>query len=380
MHLPDYNGGSIVNLMSSIKSVFNSDYLYNPLMDFDIAPYKDRDIVFIVIDGLGYDFLMKHGNNSFLKTNIRKKITSVFPSTTASAFTSLSTGVAPQQHGLTGWFIFLKETGILTSILPFVSRAGGISLSNIPFTDIYDQESFFHDLNVNSFYILNENYVNSQCSKILGKGSRRMAFTDIDSFIRRIKNVLDCSGERKFLFAYWDKFDETCHKEGVNSRAAREHFYMLDKEICSLADSLKEEDVALILTSDHGLIDTSKERTVNLSDHSPLAETLTLPLSGEPRVAYCYVHPERTLDFENYVADRLHKYCDLYKSRELIEKNFFGLFEPNKKLYHRTGDYTLIMKENYIIKDLLSGEASKDFKGVHGGVSGGEMYVPLITV
>lgn len=380
MHLPDYNGGSIVNLMSSIRSIFNSEYEYPLLKDFDITPCKDKNVVFIVIDGLGYDFLMEYGKNGFLKNNTRRKITSVFPSTTASAFISLSTGVAPQQHGLTGWFIFLKETGILTSILPFASRAGDLPLSKIPFNDIYDQESFFQRLNVSSFYILNENYVNSQCSQVLGKGARRMAFSNIGSFIGCIEKVLDYNDEKKFIFAYWDKLDEICHREGTNSRMTLEHFYMLDKELSTLAASLEDKKTTIIVTSDHGFIDTSKRQTINLADHPSLADTLTLPLSGEPRVAYCYVRPDKTSDFENYVSDKLWECCDIYKSQDLIDKGFFGLFQPNEKLYRRTGDYTLIMKKNYIIKDILIGETFKEFKGVHGGVSREEMYVPLIFV
>lgn len=379
MHLPDYNGGSIVNLMSSIKSIFESDYEYPLLRDFDITSCKGKNIVFIVIDGLGYDFLMEYGNNGFLKSNTCQKITSVFPSTTASAFTSLSTGVAPQQHGLTGWFIFLKETGILTSILPFVSRAGGVSLSKIPFNDICTQESFFQRLKVSSFYILNENYVNSQCSQALGKGARRVAFSNIKSFIGSIKNILECNDERKFIFAYWDKLDEILHREGSKSKMAKEHFNMLDKELGTLAGLLDDDKTAMIVTSDHGIIETSQKRTVNLADHPSLSDNLTLPLSGEPRVSYCYVRPDKTLDFENYISNILHECCDLYKSPDLIGRGFFGLFQPNEKLYQRVGDYTLVMKENYIIKDILIGETFKEFKGVHGGVSQEEMYVPLVV-
>lgn len=379
MHLPDYNGGSIVNLMSSIKEIFKSEYQYPVLRDFDITPFKDRNIVFIVIDGLGYDFLMEYGKNGFLKTYTQKKITSVFPSTTASAFVSLSTGVAPQQHGLTGWFIFLKETGILTTILPFTSRTGGLSLSSIPFEDIFDQKSFFQGLNADSFYILHESYVDSQCSQVIGKDSRRMAFSDMTDFIRQIKNALDFNNKRKFIFAYWDKLDEICHKKGTKGRATQDHFYMIDEKIGTLAGTLRERDTAVIIVSDHGIIDTSNRRTINLKEHPLLAETLTLPLSGEPRVAYCYVRPDMTSEFENYVTDNLREFCDLYRSSDLLEKGFFGLFKANKKLYHRTGDYTLVMKGNYIIKDLLSGETFKGFKGVHGGVSREEMYVPLIV-
>ena len=47
-------------------------------------------------------------------------------------------------------------------------------------------------------------------------------------------------------------------------------------------------------------------------------------------------------------------------------------------MYQRTGDYTLIMKENYIIRETLSGQKYKELIGIHGGLTSEEMFVPLI--
>jgi hypothetical protein len=105
-----------------------------------------------------------------------------------------------------------------------------------------------------------------------------------------------------------------------------------------------------------------------------------MPLSGEPRVVYCYVNPQKIKDFENYVKTEFKDACDLYKSDELIKDNYFGLFEPNEKLKDRIGDYILIMKENYIMKDLVLGEEQHVYVGNHGGVSEEEMFVPLIVI
>ena len=380
MFLPDYNGNSIVNLMSSIRAVYGSEYIYPLLNDFDIDPFTDKNIVFIVIDGLGYNYLMSCENRSFLKENTAKKMTSVFPATTATAFVTLSTGVAPQQHGLTGWYMFLKETGILTTVLPFVTKAGGTPLSKISFSDICNVSSIFVGLNALSYYIINRNYVNSQCSRTIGKGAKRMAYSDINEFIKRIENALEFSDKRKFIFAYWDLFDEICHEKGAKSCEAAEHLTMLDQKISSLASSLKNKNTSLILTADHGFVDTSKDHTVYLSDHPDFKEMLTLPISGDSRVAYCYVKGGMFREFEKYYNDNLSKYCNLHKSRDLIDEGYFGLFEPNERLKDRTGDYTLIMKENYSIRDPILGEKMNgELKGVHGSLTSNEIFVPLIV-
>jgi len=69
---------------------------------------------------------------------------------------------------------------------------------------------------------------------------------------------------------------------------------------------------------------------------------------------------------------------EMFKSEELIKKHFYGLGVPNPKLADRIGDYVLIMKENYMLKDDI--EKKKKFhKADHGGVSREEMLVPLIV-
>ncbi|HLD61630.1 MAG TPA: alkaline phosphatase family protein [Patescibacteria group bacterium] len=101
MNKPNYKNGSIVNLMASIKKAFGGKSAYEPLKNFDISSVY-KNIVLIVIDGLGYEYLIKHGKDSFLYKNLKGKMTSVFPATTASAMTTYSTGLAPSTTRFNG--------------------------------------------------------------------------------------------------------------------------------------------------------------------------------------------------------------------------------------------------------------------------------------
>jgi hypothetical protein len=381
MYKPDYTGNSIVNLISSIKAVMGGTYSYAPLNDFDLPDINNKDIIFIVIDGLGYEFLVKYGRGSTLLKNLKKKITSVFPATTASAFTSLVTGVAPQQHALTGWFMYLKEIGAVTAILPFKTRAGNLSLknSNIEFKVICKEESIFSDLRAKSFFVLRKDYADSQYSRLMSKGAKKMVFSNMNGFFRQINKALNLRGNKKFIFAYWDNLDEICHKRGTSSKKAQKHFDDLDKKITLLTMSLEKKNTVIIITADHGLIDTrEKEKIIELKDHPVLADTLATPLCGDPRVVHCYVRPDKIGYFEQYTTKTLDKYCEMYRGEDLIKEGFFGLFEPNDKLCERVGDYILIMKDNYIMRDTVPGEKPNRNIGNHGGTSREEMFVPLM--
>jgi len=136
----------------------------------------------------------------------------------------------------------------------------------------------------------------------------------------------------------------------------------------------------LLITADHGFIDTTPERMIKLHEHPVLQDCLSLPLSGEPRVAYCYVHPHRSQIFVDYVREHFSQSMDLFESQALIDQGAFGLGDAHPQLAQRVGDYTLIMKDNYVIKDWVAGEKPFFQYGVHGGTSELEMQVPLIVL
>src|SRR5205085_2630768 len=116
-HLPDYGGGSLVNLIASIVKACGGRARHAPLKNFEVA--EARNIVLLIVDGLGDRYLMSRGAGGALASRRRGAITSVFPSTTASAITTSYTGCTPLEHGLTGWFTLFGEAGCVGSALPF---------------------------------------------------------------------------------------------------------------------------------------------------------------------------------------------------------------------------------------------------------------------
>lgn len=380
MNKPNYQNGSIVNLMASIKKALGGKSNYEPLKSFDVSNIS-KNVVLLIIDGLGYEYLIKCGKGSFLHKNLKGKMTSVFPATTASAMTTYSTGLAPQQHALTGWFMYLKEIGAVSVILPFTTRAGDLKLSTgkVKYKDIYNEKSFFEGLKATSISIKHKAYINSEYSCLVDRGAKKLPFANLNEFFKQINKALRITRNRKFVLAYWAKFDSLCHEKGTNSQEVKKHFNKLDEKIKILAKSLK--NTTIIISADHGLIDTKeKNKIIELKNHPQFVETLALPLSGEPRIVYCYVRPRKIKQFESYVKTKFKKCCEMHKSDDLIKNNYFGLFEPNKKLKERIGDYVLIMKENYIMKDFVLGEKQNIPIGNHGGVSKEEMFVPLIVI
>jgi len=378
--MPNYKNGSIVNLMSSVLQSYGADSRYHPLPVLPADELRQyRNVVLIVIDGLGDEFLAAHGRKSIFAKYRRGKMTSVFPATTASGITTFLTGVAPQQHAITGWFMYLKEMGMVMKILPYVTRSEEICLKSA-FRNFYHEKSVFQQIDADSHYVIHSHHIDSQYTEAMTVNAKRVAYHTLTDMVQKMREVVTGRKSKKFVSAYWPDLDAYSHSYGTESVEAVQHFETLNTHITSFVESIRKTNTMVLITSDHGLIDADESKVIRLKEHQDLARTLVLPLCGEPRAVYCYVHPERVATFEKYIEEHLSDYCTQYRAQTLVAKNYFGLFEPNPSLSDRIGDYILIMRENYVLKDTIVGEREYSLKAYHGGMTKEEMYVPLVVM
>ena len=198
------------------------------------------------------------------------------------------------------------------------------------------------------------------------------------SCFKNVEDIVKSSQQPKYIYAYWPDFDRHSHDFGCNSSRVNAHFAELDEAFEKLLTAVDGTNTAVVVTADHGFIDTDSARVLQLSDHPVMQDSLVLPLCGEPRVAYCYVHPDKQQQFTDYVKTELADCAELKLSSTLVDEEYFGMGLAHPNLYERIGHYTLIMKKNYVFKDRLLGEQPFSHIGVHGGTSTNEMYVPLI--
>lgn len=381
MVLPDYQGGSILNLMASIESACGGNPPYLPLRALppdEIA--GARNLILLVIDGLGYDHLAQAQADA-LHSGLRAKITSVFPSTTATAITTFLTGLAPQQHGLTGWFTYFREIGSIAAVLPFQPRHGGGSYreSGIEVATLFGHTPFFDRIAVPSHVVSPLWIVHSDFNAAHSGRAQRRGYRTLEGMFQAITEIVQSGAESKYIYAYYPELDTLAHQHGIGSPRAAKCLSMLDAAYTQFMATLEGSGSCVVVTADHGFVDAGAGRQIALDQHPALAESLVLPLCGEPRAAYCYVHPDKTVLFEDYVRSELAEQTRLFKSRQLVEEGWFGPGEPHPRLLDRVGHYALVMRENYAIKDWLTGERRYTHIGLHGGVSAAEMYVPLIV-
>ncbi len=381
---PDYQGGSIVNLMSSIAAAHGYRSLYYP--DLTICPPERlrqfRSIVLLVVDGLGYKYVRHNGAGSLLHGHLEGSITSVFPATTAAAIPVFLTGYPPQQHGLTGWFTYLQEFGAIVAILPFVTRSGRQPLATDRFDprQLTNQLPLFNRIDTLCHTVMPVDIAYSTFNRAFSTGATIHPYRTLRQMFNTVRRLIAAQVQTQYIYAYWPGFDRLAHTYGINSNQVRRHYDLIDAEFARLKRTIAGTDTMVIVTADHGFVDSDPTRMILLADHPMLGETLMMPLSGEPRLAYCYVHADKRKQFEGYVNGELEGCVDLYLSQDLINQHYFGLGKCHPSLADRIGQYTLMAKEGVTIRDRVQGEGPIRDIGVHGGVSADEMYVPFITL
>jgi len=386
MHLPDYHGGSIVNLMRSIERALDARPCAAAAAypDLNALPAQAlagaRNIVLLIVDGLGHDYLTGAGAGSALHRDLRARISSVFPSTTATAISSFLTGVGPQQHALTGWHVWLRELACLAATLRFRPRHGGAALSKAGIVprSLYTAEPVFDRLAVKSHVVSPADIIDSDYNVAHCGSAQRRPYKDLPALFSTVAEIVHSGGERKFIHAYTYELDHAAHSFGCASAELQQKFRQIDTDYARFLDEIAGTGTAVIATADHGFIDSPAAACIELEQHPELAQMLMLPLCGERRAAYCYIQPGQDAAFEHYVQTRLDHCAELYRSSDLIAQGWFGLGAANPRLAERVGHYTLVMKDDFTIKDWILGEARYLTLGVHGGVSAAEMHVPLI--
>jgi hypothetical protein len=371
--LPDYAGGSLVNLMASLVEACGGTPRHVLLKDFTIER-KARNVILLVIDGLGDRFLARHGAGGELARRRRGAITSVFPSTTASAITTSYTGRSPLEHGLTGWFSYFGEAGCVAAPLPFRSRGDNASLRvrGVLPEELFPGKTIFREIPVRSIVVTHKDIVDSDYNVRHCDGAERGAYATLEEWVDGVVAAVKSSSERKFVYTYWPDYDATSHRYGCESPEALRTLHDIDAAFGRLLARLSGTESLVVATADHGFIDAED----CLEPPAAISSLLRFPFCGERRVAYCHVHAVD--DFLKRAKDWLRDTADVRPSRELVAEGWFGPGTPHRRFAERIGEVAIVMRGRHTVKDWTAGEPRHLHIGNHGGTSDDEMLIPLI--
>ncbi|MDX1812978.1 MAG: alkaline phosphatase family protein [Gammaproteobacteria bacterium] len=357
--------------------------LYQPLDYLPSSGLEKSDtIILLMIDGLGYEFLKTHATNSFIFSQTKSSLTSVFPSTTASAVTSFATGQAPAQHAVTGWFMLFEKLKEVMAVLPVKPR-NNVQL-NLTLEELKVQLDLPKNLmeqGTRTNYTLYPQYiVDSLYSQLINSNSTRIGYKGLEEFFAKLETLAQNNTGKQYIYAYWPDFDALTHELGAAHSDVLALFSQLDNAFKKFTEKMQDRNCKILLTADHGLIDIEAGNTIWLNEYPEIMDCLLYPLCGEPRAAYCYIKPGMHQTFEAMVSSQLGQKLVCVESKSLVEQGYFGKLPASSQFQSRIGDYVLIPKGNFAIKDKLDSEDYYVQKAVHGGLSSMEMRIPLVVI
>jgi len=398
--LPHYGGYSIANLPATIAGLLGVELAgaAPPLPDHlwaDMATGVQR-VVIVVLDAVGYLHLerMLVEEDSILRRMAQVgrlvPLTSVFPSTTVAALTTLWTGHTPLGHGFLGTQLLLSEQGVLANMIGFSPAAhkrpeelldwGWVPEEFVTIPSLAQQLAAGGVQTVAHTYLP---HIGSGLSRIFLRGVTNVqgyvGFSDL--WINLRHTLLQQPGDPLFVSAYWGGTDTTAHvygPEGEPFQATLRHLARsLEEDFLAPLPAAARRGTLLIITADHGQTTTPPERAVHLCEHPALQHMLLLPPAAEPRAAYLYVRPGQTEPLRAYVAEHLAERFLLLEMEGVLAAGLFGPGKLAPGLRARLGDLLLLAQND---SRLVVGEEKVPFHGHHGSLTPKEMLVPLIMV
>lgn len=390
---PDYDGYNFSNINSTILSLFN---IKHDGKDLDKKLYSNicgtKKVVFIYIDGLGYDswinYLGKY--RAFKEINesgIVSPITSIFPSTTAAASNTINTGLTPAEHGLFEWRLYIEQYDMVMKSLPFIpvykqDREKFIEANPDP-SVLFHGKTFYETLKENdikSYVVSRSELLKSSYSRIMYSGAKEKKRYDFlfEGFLI-LKKLLEKIKDNSYIFFYIEEPDKMEHRYGPGSPEHLESLHYIAGLFNSLFENLSGQDISIIISSDHGF--TPVNNKIYVSGVENLMSTKDgkrMPETWSPRDMAMYSdNPEKLkLFLENQLSGK----ADVITKSELLESGILGNKKVDEKYASRLGDVIVLpYSGNTVWYKYYEDDIIKD-RGMHGGLSREEMIIPLATI
>ena len=262
--IPDYGGGSLVNLVAELECRLIGSAPSPRLHDALGSHIPDATTyVMCLFDGLGAGQL-KHPAAAPLQASMTTTIDCPFPATTTVSLSVLATGLTPSQHGLLGYQAWLPELEVVANTIHWTTLWGDP-------LDV-DLESFLPGPNlaerlssggVEVITIQPGNFLESNLTKVLFRGSR---FEGIYSIAEWVDAVVQLAAQpNRLIVAYLPHVDIAAHISGQKSKDYTEALKAIAMGWETMCNRLPAHAVA-VGTADHGHIDFPPDRQFKISN------------------------------------------------------------------------------------------------------------------
>ncbi len=398
--LPAYRGRSLGNLASTLWSASSSSGpdLGPPLppLDARLDPFRGRPptgpVVLFLLDGLGWTALRASAEREPGGTASRwidhgRPLTSVFPTTTTVALTSLSSGAAPAQHGVVGHRIYLPRFGTVVEVLRMSPLGVGPAeaLVGPDWTpEVVSGTPTIYRRGVSSFVLSRDRFGGSGFTRMVYDGALFVPYSTGTDLALTLVETLSRPEPPPLVVVYRDDLDVVQHVRGTRPDLVDlelERMGHLLSFVVRRVPSNVAERTLLLLTGDHGQVPLAADQQLAVDREPSILEHLSRPPSGDRRAAYFSARPGHLPRLREALASRLAPGGRILDVPEAVEVGLFGPPPFHPELSERLGDLVVLLPSPRGVSYAVPGAPSRPHRMIsaHGGLEAAELLIPLVS-
>lgn len=399
--LPDYEGGGLVNVAATVLELCGARGPADPppLRGVDRALLEGvRSVLLVLCDGLGSDQLQrlaKAGDLPFLARILERAgrhdaaqlidATTIFPSTTAAAVTTLQTARTPQEHGNIAYFLWLEEFAMVAQMLrwgPAAQRRGSFfddrAIDPRTYAKVPSIHKAIRDQGGRSYIVEPEIFRNEAMTRMHAAEATYIGYLLPSTMGVRVRQLLDGRAEDDsplYIYAYWAGVDTVAHWYGPRGPEHAAEAALFDRDLERALGDRDRGDTLVILTADHGHANIDPARLIDLEGDTDLRALLRNPIAGEPRLVF--LHTDRATEVKAYLEQAYPGTFLLIDRDEAIEAGLFGRGDPGLAR-RRVGEVLAMIGDDRAASVVRVDGQVVLHRGAHGGMTADEMRIPVL--
>lgn len=395
--LPDYTGTTLANLPASICHWLGADPLGAPALPAAwlqlAASGRYQHVILLVVDGLGLNLFKRFWNSEpwsgWIQSGALAPLTSVVPSTTSAALTTLWTGCPPAEHGIIGFDLWLKEFGMVGNMIfhaptAFSGETGSLKRAGFQpetFLPVPTLGAHLARQGVRVFSFQHNAIARSGLSTMLLPEAETLGYRTLTDLWVTLASVQESlAGERSYTYAYFGDLDELSHRYGPDDERVLLEFsaftHLLERFIQKQTKK-QRGDTLFLMTADHGQVYTPKLSNYELRNHPELTRHFAIQPTGEARLPYIFLRPGHEQAVHDYLEQVWAGQFAMQPGERVLQSGLLGNGSIYARTYDRLGDWVVMPQGSAY---WWFADRDNPLLGRHGGISQAEMLVPLVML
>lgn len=337
-----------------------------------LALRNQRKIFVVLVDGLGADQLRERsGHAPFISSQLNAKSIahSAFPATTSANIGSFATGLLPGSHGLIGHQVWDRQHDErLNLLVGWNERTNPLEWQ--PHQTVPERAL---ESGIACYNIANDEYRNTPYTLATMRGALFVPGEKISDRFARAREIV-AKQERSLSYLYIPELDKFGHKHGWRSAGWAALLEDVDAAVRNFVSKLPK-DAGLILTSDHGMMETTKERQLVLD--AQLDGVGLEFFGGDTRASYLYLNDLEAIPLVLSRLEPLNHALQPVATSDLVHAGWYG--DVGSQASARLPEVVLLARSNFTLyHSKFSKQRAFDMVSHHGSISDAELRIPLI--